>query len=392
MRPVLLALVCLLGVALVPVAAAKSSDSHSTKPSISSVSPSSGATAGGTKVTLRGKNFTKVKYVEFGRDRGAKLKVDSATKLTVDSPKHGAGKVSIVVVTRAGSSRGASFTYKTPAAKGASGTPPVQVTPPTTPTTTTTPTSPPPTPTLSWSSAQSSALPLVGSVTEDGDLDDVSCVTNSWCLAVDGSGDSMLYNNGAWSQPTFFETDTYVVGETAVSCASESLCVAVDDAGSIWVTSNGGESWVDNADVDENSLVSISCAASTDFCAAVDIFGTVLTFTVTGETVGSVETYDPVPTGDSAQWPVVSCASANSCVLADQLLDASDDSVIQTETWSGSSWSSGGTFDSATTGMLPGPGGIDCFSSSTCIIGDETGNVFETEDGGADWSEVLAGA
>ena len=53
---------------------------------------------------VTGRNFTRVRAVDFGSARGSQLKVSSGTKLTVIAPKHAAGLAGVKVITAAGSS------------------------------------------------------------------------------------------------------------------------------------------------------------------------------------------------------------------------------------------------------------------------------------------------
>jgi len=84
-------------------------------PAISSVSPSSGPTTGGTTVILTGSNFTGATAVHFGATSAGVFTVNSATQITVTEPAGSAGTVDITVTTPAGgtSATGASdhFTY-----------------------------------------------------------------------------------------------------------------------------------------------------------------------------------------------------------------------------------------------------------------------------------------
>ena len=92
------------------------------KPVVKSITPKKWSTAGGAVVTVTGKNFKLggkkvVKSVRFGAKAGKKLKVRSATKLTVVAPA-GKGTVHIRVVTTRGTSRAVRadrFTYLGPA-------------------------------------------------------------------------------------------------------------------------------------------------------------------------------------------------------------------------------------------------------------------------------------
>ena len=73
-------------------------------PSVRAVSPSSGKTSGGTRVTLTGNGFRGVTAVTFGGVPGTALRVLSPTRLAVTSPRHRGGLVAIHVITNHGSS------------------------------------------------------------------------------------------------------------------------------------------------------------------------------------------------------------------------------------------------------------------------------------------------
>jgi hypothetical protein len=73
-------------------------------PHVSSVSPASGTHNGGTKVTIRGMNFTGVGSVKFGSRHGTKVHVVSSTEIIVVSPKAGKGTVRLTVTTAGGTS------------------------------------------------------------------------------------------------------------------------------------------------------------------------------------------------------------------------------------------------------------------------------------------------
>jgi hypothetical protein len=77
---------------------------YDARPSVSSVSPSTGPEAAGTVVTVHGKGFTAVKSVLFGSVAGSRVKVVSATALTVAGPAHAAGTVDVRVTTPGGTS------------------------------------------------------------------------------------------------------------------------------------------------------------------------------------------------------------------------------------------------------------------------------------------------
>jgi hypothetical protein len=67
------------------------------QPTITSISPTSGTTAGGTQVTVTGTNFVSGMSVWFGGIQGTNVNVLSSTSLTVRTPPRGPGVVSVVV-------------------------------------------------------------------------------------------------------------------------------------------------------------------------------------------------------------------------------------------------------------------------------------------------------
>jgi hypothetical protein len=95
----LVTLLVVLGATMVPTPALAA-----TQPAVQSVSPASGTTDGGTTVTLKGDHFSHVRKVLFGSAAGSSVHVQSTSKLTVRTPKHGAGTVNIRVETTAGES------------------------------------------------------------------------------------------------------------------------------------------------------------------------------------------------------------------------------------------------------------------------------------------------
>ncbi len=86
-------------------------------PTVTSVTPSSGSTAGGTSATIAGTNLTGATAVKFGSTNAASYNVDSAIQITATSPAGSAGAVDVTVTTAGGTSAtsGADqFTYTVP--------------------------------------------------------------------------------------------------------------------------------------------------------------------------------------------------------------------------------------------------------------------------------------
>lgn len=81
-------------------------------PELTSVSPSSGAIAGGTSITLTGTGFTGATGVTVGGSAATAVTVVSDTEVTCTTPMHSAGAVDVVITTAAGSDTLAGgFTY-----------------------------------------------------------------------------------------------------------------------------------------------------------------------------------------------------------------------------------------------------------------------------------------
>jgi IPT/TIG domain len=80
--------------------------------SISTVSPSSGAAAGGTAVTISGTSLDGATGATFGGDPGTAFSVEGNDTVKVTTPAHAAGAVNVVVNTPSGPvTKTGGFTY-----------------------------------------------------------------------------------------------------------------------------------------------------------------------------------------------------------------------------------------------------------------------------------------
>jgi hypothetical protein len=85
------------------------------KPKIIKLSVKSGSSKGGTRLTVTGSGFVKVKKVTIGAKAARKVRVVSRTKIQFTTPAHKAGTVSIKITTSAGTvTKAKAFTYVTP--------------------------------------------------------------------------------------------------------------------------------------------------------------------------------------------------------------------------------------------------------------------------------------
>ena len=83
-------------------------------PTVTSVTPSKGSTAGGTSVVVKGTNFTTVTAVKFGSTTATSFTRNSSTQITAVTPP-GTGKVTVTITTRFGSGAlSAAFSYVPP--------------------------------------------------------------------------------------------------------------------------------------------------------------------------------------------------------------------------------------------------------------------------------------
>jgi hypothetical protein len=84
-------------------------------PTISGIDPTSGPTAGGQTVTITGTGFTSgATTVAFDGTPGTQVTVNSATSLTVVTPAHAAGPVTVQVSNAFGDSGTRAYTYLAP--------------------------------------------------------------------------------------------------------------------------------------------------------------------------------------------------------------------------------------------------------------------------------------
>jgi hypothetical protein len=83
-------------------------------PSVTSIAPTGGSTAGGTSVTITGSGFTNATFVIFGNVNANSFTVNSDSSITATSSAQSAGTVHVQVCTAGGNSSpvsGDQFTY-----------------------------------------------------------------------------------------------------------------------------------------------------------------------------------------------------------------------------------------------------------------------------------------
>lgn len=90
--------------ALVPLNFAAGPAGALNPPTVTALSPTAGATSGGTSVTITGTNFVSGATVKFGSVAATSVTFNSSTSITATSPAESAGSVDVTVTTSGGTS------------------------------------------------------------------------------------------------------------------------------------------------------------------------------------------------------------------------------------------------------------------------------------------------
>jgi hypothetical protein len=204
----------------------------------------------------------------------------------------------------------------------------------------------------------------------------VSCVSPSFCAAVDDHGNAMTYNGSSWSRPIGIDDGMSL---TSVSCPSASFCTAVDDFGNA-ITYNGN-TWSTATFIFLYPLISVSCP-SVSFCTAINHSGYAVTYNgIAWSNPTSIDPSAPHPPGLNASGITyaVSCTSAAFCVTVGA--DAFDQ-IGTAWIYNGNTWAAAGNIDpqvGGTVGILS----VSCASASFCFAGGSGGALYYN---GSTWS------
>ena len=190
------------------------------------------------------------------------------------------------------------------------------------------------------------------------DLASVSCSSSSFCVAVDHSDNALTWDGTSWSAPLAIDAGLY-----SVSCSSSSFCVAVNAGSEVtW----DGTSWSAPLEIDSGGggIYSVSCSSSSSFCVALDELGNALTWDGTSWSALAIDNANNYPSS-------VSCSSSSFCVAVDESGNAL--------TWDGTSWSTL-AIDPPYNHLYR----VSCSSSSFCVAVDLSGNDLTWD--GTSWS------
>ncbi len=284
-------------------------------PTVSSVSPNNGSTAGGTAVTITGTNFATGATVTFGAAAATNVMVVNSTTITATTPAGSAGAVT-VTVTNLGSQSGSlanGFTYTVPVAISFS-----QVA-------SATPQSPTATVPVSYPAAQTA-----------GDLNVVVVGWNDMTSTVQSVKDSAGNNyslaigptSGTGMQQSIYYAANIAGGSNTVTVTFSEAAAYPD----VRILEYRGVTGVDVTAGASGSSTAANSGAATTTSANELIFGADMVATTTGAAgSGFTSRIITSPDGDIAEDKVVTTAGSNSATAT---LNGSGPWVMQMVTFS----------------------------------------------------------
>jgi hypothetical protein len=177
----------------------------------------------------------------------------------------------------------------------------------------------------------------------------------SFCITIDGEGNSVAFNGTRWSG----NLGAWGAANQ-ISCVSPQFCVAAEGGPSVW----DGQTWTQPNDDDaQGQLNSVSCASAT-FCIAVDSDGNALTWNGTAFSAPApVATEPPLSGTDASGLTGVSCPTTTFCRAVDSIGRVFD--------FDGTTWTGGTLIDNGHALTS-----ISCPTVSYCVTVDRAGNAF----------------
>jgi hypothetical protein len=237
----------------------------------------------------------------------------------------------------------------------------------------------------------------------ESQLEGVSCVATSWCMAVGYTGVADItalaeaWNGATWSMvPTPAIVTSTNTQLAAISCTSTTDCIAVGlqkpSSGYITLAEQwNGSSWTLIAPTGtgapkDSVLDGVSCSGPSWCMAVGDQQPGSVQITLAEEWNGTSWTAVPSPNPSSPPQAFlngVSCAGRAFCAATGITYGASLSDTTLIETWNGSSWTIADTPDT-TGGFSNELAGISCFSATACAAvgsadADAKGTHYATE-------------
>ena len=183
----------------------------------------------------------------------------------------------------------------------------------------------------------------------------VACTGASFCVVIDGEGNSFAYDGQGWSG----NLGAWGAANQ-ISCTSASFCVAAEGGPSVW----DGDTWTRPGEADDQGQLNAVSCATPAFCALVDSNGDVLSWNGSGFSAPQRIATEPATAGsDTSGLTGVSCPTPSFCQAVD--------SLGRVFAWNGTAWSAGTVID-------PGHAlsSVSCPTTSYCVAVDRAGNAF----------------
>ena len=178
-------------------------------------------------------------------------------------------------------------------------------------------------------------------------VESVSCVSATFCVAVDDGGNAVVFDGSRWSAPVTIDggAGKYMEGLESVSCVSTTFCLAVDFGGHAFVFDGSG--WTQVSSIG-SGVPNVSCVSPTFCLAGAEVFD------------GSSWALSP---NSSEVSGYVSCFSSSFCVAVGEEGEA--------EILTSAGWSAPDQFDGVHTLTS-----VSCWSATSCVAVDSSGNSF----------------
>jgi photosystem II stability/assembly factor-like uncharacterized protein len=201
-------------------------------------------------------------------------------------------------------------------------------------------------------------------------LEAVACPTTTECIAVGGSRDLLVSQNGgrSWSAHSYSDGH-YLYG---IACVSSTRCIAVGDAGTILISRNENQAWSPVSSGTTEPLSSVSCPGE-GRCYAVGDGGTVLATDDSGMSWKQVAS-------DSSVIDGVACVTPTQCAAV------TSNSERDLYTRDGGNWSAATVGSAPLLALFP-MNGIAC-SGTVCVAAGDHGLLARSSDSGASWTFV----
>jgi hypothetical protein len=225
--------------------------------------------------------------------------------------------------------------------------------------------------TLSGQTLSSRTQVATTSVSNPNGFNTISCPSQTFCMAIDELGNTFKYSGGTWSSITpRLGALTQTTSSLQVSCTSDSFCIAALPGGGtdedyyVW----DGTSWGSAHVLESTGAIEtgLSCTSAT-FCVATDTSDFALKFT--GGTTPWTRTASRL-TGVGSVNDLFYVSCAGTFCLASSFQTA--DTLTTTD---GSTWTTGTNIKTANDGFGAG-GPTSCATASMCAIVDLTGNGY----------------